>query len=175
VFKLDELWFVENIAQMVAGILTRVTEERLTRERQKAGASDQPGQGPAAFGEVTTDDESRKPADGGALGAANAPQGAELRASTRRPYACKQKIYPIVANQLPTPDCLYEVRCNDISCGGISFLLEEKPTFTDWVVALGRPPAVTYFLAKLAHVQQITWEGRAQYKVGCRLIDRVNL
>jgi hypothetical protein len=132
-FKLDDVWFVENIADTAAG-----------------GSS--------------TDGKSPQ-----------GPQGRDHRASPRLPYACRQKVYPIVANQLPSPDCLYEVQCSDISCGGISFLLTEKPTFNDWVVALGRPPAVTYFTARTAHVRQIQWEGRTVYKVGCRLIDRVQL
>jgi hypothetical protein len=53
--------------------------------------------------------------------------------------------------------------------------LLEKPTFTEWVVALGRPPAVAYFIARTAHVRQILWEGQMLYKVGCQLIDRVQL
>ena len=174
-FKLDDVWFVENIAELIAAVATRVNEERLLRERHKrglAGESAPSGEGPASSSHAAAGGLPTAGADGKTP---RGTQGRDHRASPRLPYACRQKVYPIVANQLPSPDCLYEVQCSDISCGGISFLLTEKPTFSDWVVALGRPPAVTYFTAKTAHVRQIHWEGRTVYKVGCRLVDRVQL
>ena len=171
-FKLDDVWFVENIAELIAAVATRVKEERLLRERHKRGPAG--GSAPSGDGQTSS---SHTAAGGSSTDGKSpqGPQGRDHRASPRLPYACRQKVYPIVANQLPSPDCLYEVQCSDISCGGISFLLTEKPTFNDWVVALGRPPAVTYFTARTAHVRQIQWEGRTVYKVGCRLIDRVQL
>jgi hypothetical protein len=167
-FKLDDVWFVENVAEMIAAMATRINEERSRRERCQDDD--------AAESAPSVDEAPAQTAAGDALTAARGkPQGKDLRVSPRRPYSCRQKVYPIVANQLPSPESLYEVQCGDISCGGISFLLPEKPTFAEWVVALGRPPAVAYFTARTAHVRQIPWQGRMFYKVGCRLIDRVQL
>ena len=173
-FKLDDVWFVENVAEMIAALAMRINEERSRRERyQDDDATDSAPSGDDAPAQTAAGNESA--ADSSTDTARSQPQGKDLRVSPRRSYSCRQKVYPIVANQLPTPESLYEVQCGDISCGGISFLLPEKPTFAEWVVALGRPPAVAYFTARTAHVRQIPWEGRMFYKVGCRLIDRVQL
>jgi len=66
-----------------------------------------------------------------------------------------------------------EVRCEDISAGGISFYLEGPPDFTTFVVTLGWPAAEGHFSARVVRVPKASFEGRSGYLIGCRFTGRV--
>ncbi len=103
------------------------------------------------------------------------PKGAEQRSSPRRAYRYQQAIAPIYNGQIPTRRHFATVECRDISAGGIAFVLDTVPDFTDLVVALGRSPQLTHFTATVARTCEIDDEGRKRYLVGCRFTGRINL
>jgi len=104
-----------------------------------------------------------------------ATSGFELRSSPRRAYRYSQLIAPVYHGQIPTPKSFFPVECIDISAGGLSFYFEEKPPFEDLVVALGKPPALTYFAARVVRVAETEQDGKPSYLVGCRFSGRVHL
>ena len=103
------------------------------------------------------------------------PVGKEDAKSPRRTFRFRQSIAPMEGSSLPTPNQFFEVNCKNISAGGISFFLPRKPDFTSLVVALGRPPGVTYFTASVVRLLEQQRNGKAAYMVGCRFIGRVHL
>ncbi len=101
--------------------------------------------------------------------------GSSNRASQRRVFQYRQRIAPMVGSSKPSEKDFIEVDCCDISAGGIAFYLDRAPEFTRVVVALGRPPALTYFAAEVVrHVEKVN-DGRRVYLVGCRFVGRVHL
>lgn len=100
------------------------------------------------------------------------PVSNEQRRSIRRSYHYVQRIAPLVGDRMPRPDQFFEVQCNDISAGGISFFLDKPPAFEHLVVALGREPALSYFAADVARVASIDRGGAKSYLVGCRFTGR---
>jgi PAS domain S-box-containing protein len=68
----------------------------------------------------------------------------EQRSSPRRAYQYRQLIAPLCGEAMPGREEFQEVVCEDISAGGISFYLPTAPEFTNLVVALGKPPMLTY-------------------------------
>jgi PAS domain S-box-containing protein len=104
-----------------------------------------------------------------------AASGRELRTSPRRTFQFQQSIAPMYGSTLPSRNKFFEVNCKDISAGGISFFLSQHPDFTSLLVALGRPPGVTYFTARVVRVTEVQENGKTQFMVGCRFIGRVHL
>jgi len=101
--------------------------------------------------------------------------GTEQRTSPRRSYHYRQLIAPIRDGKLPSPEDFFHATCEDISAGGISFYQDQTPDFEDLVVALGAPPEVTYFSARISRVTQKEHDGRDMNFVGCRFTGRVHL
>ena len=64
------------------------------------------------------------------------------------------------------------VLCVDLSGGGIAFFLADAPESDEWVVALGKPPKLTYMFANVTHIQETEHKGQMRYRVGCRFAGR---
>ncbi len=147
--------------------VNRLTDElRKARSREKqAGseAADSPSAGPA---------ESTAPLPSPA---ADRPfPGPEMRSSPRRTYQYRQLIAPLRGEQLPPQNRFFEVVCEDISAGGISFCLDSLPDFKRVVVGLGQPPQLAFFTADVVRVSETrAADGRRQFLVGCRFAGRV--
>ncbi|MEN6494190.1 MAG: PAS domain S-box protein [Thermoguttaceae bacterium] len=104
------------------------------------------------------------------------PTGRELRASPRLAYHYYQFIAPLyTGNRMPPRKEFFPVECRDLSAGGISFLLDRCPDFEYLVVALGRPPAETFFTAHVVRVAKEEKDGKTRFIVGCRFAGRVSL
>jgi PAS domain S-box-containing protein len=101
------------------------------------------------------------------------PRGVEMRSSPRRVFQHQQWIGPMIGTRLPQRDDFFEVVCEDISAGGISFLMDQPPRFQRMIVALGKPPALTYFTASVARVVEKTIDGQKRHLVGCRFTGRI--
>ena len=99
----------------------------------------------------------------------------EQRVTLRRAYRYQQRIAPVIDGVMPKPDQFFEVQCNDISAGGISFFLDSAPDFDSLVVALGKAPAMSYFTARVARVAGVDHDGPKVYLVGCRFTGRTRL
>jgi len=103
----------------------------------------------------------------------SANSGAERRRSFRRAYRYRQAIAPMTSGAMPARWEFFEVDCWDLSLGGIAFFLDRSPNFESLVVALGRPPALSYLTARVVRVAHMEQHGRMRYLVGCRFLERV--
>lgn len=99
--------------------------------------------------------------------------GNEMRSSPRRFYQYRQLIAPLIGDRLPARNRFFEVICEDISAGGISFYLDTPPDFKRVVVGLGQPPRLSLFTAEIVRVAQNEIDGRRQFLVGCRFTGRI--
>jgi len=99
----------------------------------------------------------------------------EQRTSPRRTYRYSQSIAPMYDRVLPSQDEFFQVTCEDISAGGISFYLAQTPEFKNLVVALGAPPKVTHFAADVVRTFEKELDGRKMHLVGCRFTGRIRL
>ncbi len=102
-----------------------------------------------------------------------AQTGHEMRSSPRRTYQYRQLIAPLLGDRLPARNRFFEVVCEDISAGGISFYLDTPPDFKRVVVGLGQAPQLTFFTADIARVAEKEVDGRRQFLVGCRFTGRI--
>jgi PAS domain S-box-containing protein len=110
-----------------------------------------------------------------ALELADTPSGADQRRSPRRAYRYRQRIAPLADERFPAPGGFFEVEFWDISACGFSFFMEQLPKFEMLVAALGRPPSVAHFTARVMRVARMTQGDTTRYLVGCDFVDRVNL
>lgn len=99
----------------------------------------------------------------------------ELRKSPRMQYRFQQDIAPIRGGQLPRKSDFYRVSCVDISCGGLSFIADEKPDFESLIVALGPQKLPMYVAAKVINVTPISAVNGQFFRVGCQFTERVYL
>jgi PAS domain S-box-containing protein len=101
--------------------------------------------------------------------------GAERRTSPRRGYRDLQSIAPWNGETMPRARDFFDVPCQDISGGGFSFFVGQRPEFEDIVVALGKLPNVIHFTAHVRRVREWEADGRKGYLVGCQFRGRVHL
>jgi hypothetical protein len=101
------------------------------------------------------------------------PKGNERRSSPRRTFQYRQLVGPVLDGRLPARNQFFEVVCEDISAGGVSFYLSSRPEYKQVVVGLGRLPHLTFFMAEIVRVVDKELDGRSQVLVGCRFTGRV--
>ncbi len=97
----------------------------------------------------------------------------EMRSSPRKKYQCNQRIAPMHGGILPTTDEYFNVECNDISKGGISFYLKRPPGCEQFAVVLGQKPNITILVAKVVYSREVQQNDQQMYLVGCQFIDRL--
>jgi hypothetical protein len=97
----------------------------------------------------------------------------EMRSSPRKKYRFNQRIGPMHGGLLPTTDEYFNVECNDISKGGISFYLKRPPGCEQFAVVLGQKPKVTILAAKVVNTKEVEHDDQQMYLVGCQFIDRL--
>ncbi len=100
-------------------------------------------------------------------------RGSDMRSSPRRTYQYRQLIAPLLGDRLPARNRFFEVVCEDISAGGISFHLDTRPNFEKVVVALGQPPQLCYFTAQIVRIAERFDKGRRHFLIGCRFTGRI--
>ena len=104
-----------------------------------------------------------------------ASTSADQRRSPRRAYRYRQDIAPMNDRQLPGSNSFFEVEFWDLSACGFSFFIDKLPKFETLVAALGRPPALSHFSARVMRVARMNQDNGTRYLVGCDFIDRVHL
>jgi hypothetical protein len=97
----------------------------------------------------------------------------DRRRQPRRPFPSHELIAPYVDGQWPAPGAFRQVRCHDISPGGIAFLLPKLPEYKSIVVALGIAPNVTYLAARITHTNTFQADGQPMFLIGCRFTGRL--
>lgn len=102
------------------------------------------------------------------------PGQAERRTAVRWPFSEMQLLGPYGSWGLPRRHMFKEIRCHDISQGGVSFFLPGRPDFDFAVVGLGKRPNLTYFLLRVTYCKE-----NADAKNGClvggRFLQRVKI
>ncbi|MDY0166830.1 MAG: PAS domain-containing protein [Thermoguttaceae bacterium] len=146
--------------------ITRLADE-LLRTRAQAGS----GAGESGGPESPAVPETGAFAPFHAVGAPT--KGHEMRSSPRRTYQYRQLIAPLTGDRLPSRNHFFEVVCEDISAGGISFYLDTPPDFKRVVVGLGQPPQLSFFIAEIVRVLEKEIDGQEQFLVGCRFTGRI--
>lgn len=97
-------------------------------------------------------------------------EGAATEDGRRHPrsaYPRLQMVAPVIAGRPPEQGDFREVRCLDLSAGGISFLTTEVPESGQYIVALGTPPNVIHLTAEVVR-------DAPQRLVGCRFTGRLD-
>ena len=97
----------------------------------------------------------------------------EMRSSPRKKYQFNQRIGPMHGGLLPRTDEYFNVECNDISKGGISFYLKRPPGCEQFAIVLGQKPKVTILAAKVVNTKEVEHDDQQMYLVGCQFIDRL--
>ena len=100
---------------------------------------------------------------------------ADDRTAPRKDYRYVQKVAPVRGAVMPNADDFFDVVCCDLSQGGVAFYLNTAPDFDEVIVALGRCPVIARFRAEVVHVEQVSVDHGARYRVGCRLVERLGL
>jgi hypothetical protein len=90
----------------------------------------------------------------------------DVRRHARSQYPQVQRVASATGAGLPRSDEFREVRCLDLSAGGISFLTDDVPADGKFVVALGTSPDLIYLSAEV--VRDVP-----QRLVGCRFTGRL--
>lgn len=126
-----------------------------------------------ALGEILSGEENGDNRQAFPPGRGRGPQ--EQRSSPRKAFHYLQPIAPIYHGRLPSHEDFFDAVCENISGGGIAFYLNRAPDFQDLVVALGQPPNLTHFSARVVRVAETLYDGKQAYLVGCRFTGRVQL
>jgi PAS domain S-box-containing protein len=99
----------------------------------------------------------------------------DSRSSSRRAFPCRQRIAPILGDELPGPDDFFNVECENISASGIAFHLKRPPDFETLVVALGKGPRQSYVSARVVRCTFAERDGERGCLVGCCFTGKVVL
>ena len=99
----------------------------------------------------------------------------ERRSSPRVNFECEQRIAPRYQDRTPVKREFFDVKCRDLSTGGISFVLDWKPDFEYLVVALGHGVSPDYLTAKVVRITRSKDESGQIYIVGCRFTGRIHV
>jgi hypothetical protein len=97
----------------------------------------------------------------------------ERRSSPRFAYQVSQRIAPLDAENPRAPLSFRDVLCKDLSMGGISFYLAERPDFEYLVIKLGRATQQITARAEVLGCMPIP-ELRPYWLVRCRFVDRIS-
>ncbi len=108
------------------------------------------------------------------MGAAARPGAAERRRARRYSYPATQFLAPYHHGGLPTADQFREVRCQDISTGGIAFYWPTEPDFDDLVIQLGTRRSPTFVTAQVRYLDALRpGEPTGEFLIGCQFTGRV--
>jgi PilZ domain len=98
----------------------------------------------------------------------------ERRRHARFPFRAVQRIAPYSQGKMPPATAFSSVECHDLSCGGLSYYLNQPPIANDIVVALTIRGEVKYLSAQIVRtIATLTAEGLT-YLVGCRFVGRLD-
>lgn len=101
------------------------------------------------------------------------PDGQDRRERNRRTYSRVELVAPFVEGRVPHRSEFREVRLNDISEQGFSYLAPQAPDSDNIVMVLGEPPTCAYLTAVVCHCTPKKVGARTRYLVGCRFTGRV--
>jgi hypothetical protein len=97
----------------------------------------------------------------------------KMRSSPRKIYPFHQRVAPMHGGLRPSTDEYFNVECNDISQGGISFYLKRPPGCDRFAIVLGQKPKLTVLVGRVVYSKEVDRDGQPMYLVGCQFIDRL--
>jgi hypothetical protein len=99
----------------------------------------------------------------------------DMRSSPRKRYQYNQRIAPLHGDFLPQPDDYFNVECNDISQGGISFFLKRPPGCERFAIVLGQKPTITTLIGRVVYSREVKHRDERMYLVGCQFTGRLEV
>jgi PilZ domain len=105
--------------------------------------------------------------------AASAAQ--DRRNRSRQTYRILQWMAPCREGELPDPGSFRQVRCHDISCGGISYYCKEPPLEKFIVFFLRAGERGIYVQARVANCIHVVEGQQATFRIGCEFLTRLQL
>ena len=93
---------------------------------------------------------------------------------TGHPKADCLSIAPYSDGVAPRAEDFFDAPFREISAGGVTFQLSQKPDFENLVIALGNSAQPTLLTAQLVRVQSIVQSNKVVYLAGCRFTGRLN-
>lgn len=98
----------------------------------------------------------------------------ERRRHTRFAFHATQQVAPYVHGKIPPATAFRPVDCHDISCGGLSYYLNQPPLVNDIVLALTIRGEVKYLSAHIVRTTATLTTDGLKYLVGCRFVGRLD-
>jgi len=99
----------------------------------------------------------------------------ERRRHTRFAFHAIQQVAPYIHGQIPPATAFRPVGCHDISCGGLSYYLNQPPIVKDIVLALTIRGEVKYLSANIVRTTATLTGDGLKYLVGCRFLGRLDV
>lgn len=96
------------------------------------------------------------------------------RQRERRDYRTLQWVAPCTEEGLPDRRSYRQVKCHDISRGGLSYFTDRPPLDEFLVVALGKGPETIYLKCKVSNCVRVD-ERDGAFRIGCEFIERLEL
>ncbi len=100
------------------------------------------------------------------------PDHHERRKSVRRAYHCLQLVAEFDGLKLPNQHDFQLCQFQDLSSGGVSFLLPDKPKSQKFIIALGSIP-FNFFLVQMMRARCRDDLADLPFQVGCRFIRKL--
>jgi hypothetical protein len=97
----------------------------------------------------------------------------QMRSSPRKTFKCNQRVAPLCSDLPPQKDEYFNVECNDISQGGISFYLKRPPGCERFAVVLGQKPNITTLIGRVASSKEVMHNDERMFLVGCQFVGRI--
>jgi hypothetical protein len=103
-----------------------------------------------------------------------AKAGEDRRTSRRFAYSAIQSVAAYDGKQLPTSTMFCQVRCCDLSAGGISFVWPRVPDFEQVVIKLAASRRTLHVVARVVGHRPFD-ASKKSFLVGCKFLDRVRI
>jgi hypothetical protein len=107
--------------------------------------------------------------------ASSEPPGPEIDApsAARFRYEVWQHVAPMLGGELPAPDQFEAVHCRDLSRKGFSYFSDDHPDAPMLVAALGNPPSLRFFVAKVTRSPIASRDGKVGYQIECEFVSKL--
>jgi hypothetical protein len=101
-------------------------------------------------------------------------QDSNRRKRERRDFRYLQWAAPCQEDTLPDRRSFRQVRCSDISRGGMSYYTDRPPLDEFLVVGLGTSKETIWLRCKVANCVRVD-EDKGAFRIGCEFIERLDL
>jgi hypothetical protein len=99
--------------------------------------------------------------------------GSDSTRPARFRYEAWQHVAPMQNGELPSASEFEAVQCRDLSRAGFSFFTEDLPNADMLVVAMGTPPDLRFFTAKVAGSPTASRHGKVGYQIECEFVSKL--